>query len=62
MAPRRVIEDSDEDDGSLYTPERMSPYTNTAEMANTLASSTGTCAVWKYPLRNTFAQAKGPLR
>lgn len=32
MAPRRVIEDSDEDDGSFVTPEPSSPSINTNEV------------------------------
>jgi hypothetical protein len=51
MAPRRVmvIEDSDEDDSSLVTPERemINPLATTVEMGTTqmmAASSTGRCS------------------
>lgn len=32
MAPRRVIEDSDEDDGSFVTPELLSPFMNSNQV------------------------------
>jgi hypothetical protein len=32
MVPRRVIEDSDEDDGSFVTPELLSPSLTTNEV------------------------------
>jgi hypothetical protein len=43
MVPRRVIEDSDEDDGSFVTPELLSPSISTNEVGviPMMHSSTG---------------------